>query len=246
MVAELEFGFAELDVIGAALQVNVRRFPFVIGHHGTTREERIAVVAEAHHSLAARNLVRPHAFAPELVEAVRLFAEGRFTTALVGTSGGARQVALAVADGDAGLVAVERDESIAFHRHAPEDVVAELVGLLPPVPPGPSTAVTVPTSPATPDEDFSDFRFTSRVQPAAPSARTVAATVLRRPRTGAGYFTVVSHGEDLGSVTYLDTDTGRYAIIPDNGNSPAGTVYTPADHAELVKRITQLARGSPG
>ncbi|MBB5960342.1 hypothetical protein FHS29_006965 [Saccharothrix tamanrassetensis] len=250
MATGIVCSFAELDALGEALRINVRRFPFTIGHHGSTREERLAVVAAVHRSLTARDLVRGDEFAPELVEPLRLFAGGRAAVALVGTSGDSRPVALAVRDRRAGVLAVQHGESVEFQPRHPDTVVRALVDLLPAVRPGPGSSVTVTdtSAPIRPvDEDFSEFRFTTRLKPAAPSSRAVVEEILRRPRLGAGYFTAVtSNGTDLGTVGYLDTDVGRYAVIPGaERNGPPSATYTPADQATLSRRLTRLL-DSPG
>jgi hypothetical protein len=246
---EIDCSFAELDTIGEALRLNVRRFPFTVEHHGATREERIALVAAAHRDLVARGLIRGGGFVPELVEALHVFARGQFSIALVGTAGDAHPVALASTDGRAGVLATQRGQSITFQRLHPDTVVRALVGLLPAMRPGPGASVTVsdtaaPTRPV--DEDFSEFRFTSRMKPAAPSALVVATEILRRPRLGAGYFTVTMRGRndretELGTLNYLDTDAGRYAIIPGTDHDGRlSATYTPADQAFLDRQLTRM------
>ncbi|MFD0199891.1 MULTISPECIES: ESX secretion-associated protein EspG [Saccharothrix] len=249
MDPEIDFSLAELDAVGEALRLNVRRFPFAVGHHGATREERIALVAAAHRDLVARGLIRGRDFVPELVEALHVFARGNLAIALVGTAGDTHPVALASTDGRVGVLAIQRGRSIAFRRSHPDTVVRALVGLLPAMRPGPGASVTVSdtATPAHPvDEDFSEFRFTSRMKPAAPSAVAVAAEILRRPRLGAGYFTVTARGRndretELGTLNYLDTDAGRYAIIPGTDHDGRLTAtYTPAEQAFLDRQLTRM------
>ncbi|RKT57335.1 ESX secretion-associated protein EspG [Saccharothrix australiensis] len=249
MATEIVCSFAELDVLGEALRVDVRRFPFRIDHHGTTRDERAGAMAAAHRDLRARGLVRDGRFAPELVEALRLFGTGRTAVALVGTAGDDRAVALAVADERGAVLAVQRGEAVEFRPCHPSTVVRALVDLLPPLRPGPGSSVTVSdaSAPIRPvDEDFSEFRFTTRLRAAAPSTRAVVEEILRRPRLGAGYFAVRSGGVDLGTLTYLDTDAGRYAVIPAaDRNGVLSATYTPADQGALGRHLTRLL-GPPG
>ncbi|GAA1357065.1 ESX secretion-associated protein EspG [Saccharothrix algeriensis] len=249
MATEIVCSFAELDALGEALRLDVRRFPFTIGHHGATREQRVAVVAAAHRDLAARGLVRGGGFAPELVEALRLLAGGRTAVALVGRAGHSRSAALAVTDGRSGLLAVQRGESIALLPRRPDAVVRSLVDLLPPARPGPGSSVTVWDSTVTArpvEEDFSEFRFTTRLKPAARSSRAAVEEILRRPRLAAGYFAATSGGTALGALNYLDTDAGRYAVIPgsDRGGLLSAT-YTPADQAALARHVARLL-AAPG
>ncbi|MEU4801734.1 ESX secretion-associated protein EspG [Actinosynnema sp. NPDC023587] len=241
--------YAELDALGEALRLDVRVFPFDVGHHGPTRRERLTVVVEAHRGLAARGLVREGEFAPELVESLRLLAGGRVAVALVGTSGEDRPVALAVADDRSGLLAVGGDTSITFHRRHPDAVVPALVDLLPAVRPGPGSPVTLANAvpPARDqDEDFADFRFTGTRRPAARSARAAVEDILRRPRVGAGYFVVTADGADRGALSFLDTDLGGYAVLPGvDGGGAQSVTYAPADRPALVRHLSRLAGTGP-
>ncbi|WP_367135651.1 ESX secretion-associated protein EspG [Saccharothrix sp. HUAS TT1] len=245
MTREIVCSFAELDAVGDALRLDVRRFPFTIGHHGVTVEERISLITAVHRDLVARDLVRGNDFAPELVEQLHLFAQAPLTIAVVGAIRDAPLVALAATDGRSGVLAVQRDEAVAFHRHSPDTVVRALLGLLPELRPGPGSPVVVTTpAPRAPDEDFSQFRFTSGMRPAA-TADSLAAEIVRRPRLGAGYFTATArHGRreaELGTISYLDTDAGRYAVLPGTGpdGRPTAT-YTPADRWSLERMLTRL------
>jgi hypothetical protein len=251
---EIICSFAALDVLGEALRINLRRFPFVIPHHGTTREERIRLVEAVHRDLIDRGLVRDGEFAPELVEALHVFARGHLVTALVGTAGDTQPVALAVTDDRTGVVAEQRDNAIIFRLCQPDAAVPRLVRLLPPMRPGPGVSVTVADT-STPagrrrvEEDFSEHTFRSPVKAAAPSPggqRAAAEEILRRPRLGAGYLQVSARGRngresELGTVSYLDTDVGRYAVIPATGQDGRLTAtYTPADQAALDRHLNRI------
>lgn len=236
---------AELDAVGDALELDLRRFPFAIGHGGATVEERIALVEAVHRDLSARDLVRGADFAPDLVEPLRLFAEAPLAIALVGTVRDAPLVARAASDGRDGVLAVQQGDVVAFHRLSSDTVVRALVGLLPGLPPGPGSSVVVTAPPPSrPDEDFSQFRFTSGVRPAA-TAGSAAAEVMRRPRTGAGHFSATGrkgHRDvELGAFSYLDTEVGRYAILPgtDSDGRPNATCM-PVGHGYLEHRLRRL------
>ncbi|NUT49538.1 MAG: ESX secretion-associated protein EspG [Saccharothrix sp.] len=246
--------FAELDLIGEALRITLRRFPFVIPHYGATLEERVRLVGSVHRDLVARRLIRGGEFAPELVEALRVFAGGRLVIALVGASGGTRLAAVAVADDRAGVVAEQQGEAVAFRPCGPDAVVPDLLRLLPPMRPGPGTSVTV--AGATPrarsrlvEEDFSEATFRKPVKAAASSPagqRDAAERILRRPRLGAGYFVVSGRARDgrhaeVGTIGFLDTDAGRYAVTPavmSDGRRTA--TYVPADQAVLDRHLKRL------
>ncbi|MFE9745316.1 ESX secretion-associated protein EspG [Saccharothrix saharensis] len=245
MSGHIVCSIAELDAVGDALELDLRRFPFSIGHGGATVEERIALVEAVHRDLAARDLVRGAEFAPDLVERLRLFAEAPLAVALVGTVRDTPLVARAATDGRDGVLAVQRGDVVAFHRHSADTVVRALVGLLPELRPGPGSSVVVTAPvPRAPDEDFSQFRFTTGVRPAA-TAGSAAAEMMRRPRTGAGHFSATTrkgHREvESGAFSYLDTEAGRYAILPgvDSDGRPNATC-TPVDHRYLEHRLRRL------
>lgn len=258
MSGEIVCSFAALDVLGEALRINLRRFPFAIPHHGTTREDRVRLIEAVHRDLIERGLVRDGEFAQELVEALHVFARGHLVTALVGTSGDTQPIGLAVTDDRTGVIAEQRDNTIVFQLCQPDSAVPRLVRLLPPMRPGPGVSVAVadtssPTSRRRADEDFSEHTFRTPVKAAAPSPvgqRAAAEEILRRPRLGAGYLQVSARGRngreiELGTINYLDTDVGRYAVIPATGQDGRLTAtYTPADQAALERHLTRIVNSS--
>ncbi|GAA3675011.1 hypothetical protein GCM10022267_72390 [Lentzea roselyniae] len=254
MSGEIVCSFAALDVLGEALRINVRRFPFAIPHHSATREDRLRLVEAVHQDLVARGLVRDGEFVPELVEALHVFARGHVVIALVGTAGEAQPAALAVADDRTGVVAEQRGESVVFRLCQPDAIVPGLVRLLPPMRSGPGVSVTVADTSASAgrrrvEEDFSEATFRTPVKAAGPSPagqRAAAEEILRRPRLGAGYFVVSARGRngretDLGAINYLDTDAGRYAVIPTSmPDGQLAATYTPADQSTLDYNLNRI------
>jgi hypothetical protein len=99
------------------------------------------------------------------------------------------------------------------------------------------------------EEDFAGRRYLQAVRPQLDSSgtqRVIAEEIMKRPRVGSGYFTVTARGrhgregEPL-TLSWLDTDAGRYAVIPSTG--PDGRLhvtYTPADLARLHQGLTRL------
>jgi hypothetical protein len=252
---EIVCSFAALDVIGEALRIDVRRFPFAIQHYSATREDRVRLAEAVHLDLSNRGLAHGEEFAPDLVAALHLFARGSLAIALIGTAGDTQPIALAAADDRSGVVAVQHGESIEFRLCQAEAVARGLVGLLPVMRPGPGASVTVTNASAPArgqpvEEDFSDLTFATKVKAPAPlsgSRRAAAEEILRRPRLGAGYFLVTARGRNdqeaaLGTINYLDTDIGRYAVIPTT--EPDGRMaatYTPIDHVGLDRHLTRIA-----
>jgi hypothetical protein len=99
------------------------------------------------------------------------------------------------------------------------------------------------------EEDFAGRRYLQAVRPQLDSSgmqRVIAEEIMKRPRVGSGYFTVTARGrhgregEPL-TLSWLDTDAGRYAVIPSTG--PDGRLhvtYTPVDLARLHQGLTRL------
>jgi hypothetical protein len=249
---EIVCSFAELDVLGDALRVNVRQFPFAVPHLGQSVEERVRLVETVHRDLLARGLVQGGEFAPDLAQALNVFARGHVAIAMVGHAGEVQRYALAAADDRTGVVAVQHGESIRFDLMRPESIVRGLLGLLPSLRPGPGASVTITdtTAPASrrraAEEDFSESTFTTSVKAVhttSAAQREAAEEILRRPRLGGGYFLVTArrNGEsELGTVNWLDTDAGRYAAIPSTGDGQVTVTYMPADLARLDHLLTRI------
>ncbi|WP_344043318.1 ESX secretion-associated protein EspG [Saccharothrix xinjiangensis] len=237
---------AELDVVGEAMDLEVRRFPFTIGYHGSTRTERARLVETVHRDLAARGLVEGSRFTPEFTEVLRLFARAPLTIALAGSDSGDHLTALAALEGRSALLAIQTGENISFRRCSTQAALRGLVALPPTLPAGTGEPVTVTESPK-PDEieDFSQFRVTRRMQ-FTPTAESLVAEVLGRPRTGAGYFVASArdrHGREkpVGSLTYLDTDMGRYAAVPGTGpRGEASATYRPWDQRYIEAHLSEI------
>ena len=192
----------------------------------------------------------------KLVQALNVYARGRVAIAMRGVADQDQQLALAVIDDHAGVLAVQEGEALRFELTQPDSVIRRLVGLLPPLSPGPGTSVTV-TAKAPPaarrrvDEDFSEFTFTSTVRAAghSPAAQRAAAEdILRQPRLGGGDFLVTVRSRNSRQSTpitmnWLDTQAGRFAVL--NSTDRDGRLqatYTPADLAALDRHLTDLVR----
>ena len=136
-VVALECTFVELDAVGEALGLTLRRFPCTFPHYGNGIN-RAALHAQVGASLAERGLLRDNRFVPELYETLTLFGRGEPAIGLLGTAGGAELAALGVCGIDRGLVAIRRDQGIRFDSMPCEQVVPTLVALLPPMPGAPA------------------------------------------------------------------------------------------------------------
>lgn len=230
-----ECTLVELDLIGAALGVDVRRFPLEI----PIPADREGLLGEVRKSLTAKGLVTGSAFAPSVRRLIEVFTHGRVAIALLGTSRNRSHRVRAVVGGRVAVVATQRAQSVRFTPVRAESVVRQVVGTLSPLRPGPGSSVTVRAPAAA-----ADFSTRSYLEPVRPPVGQ-ATQILRRPRTGSGYVTVTSvRGDREGepsTVSWVDTDAGRYAAIPTVGlDGRLSVTYTPADLPKLEQIVTRL------
>jgi hypothetical protein len=257
----------ELDVIGDALELDLRRFPFQFPVHGDVVADRLRLIDAAHETLTGKGLIEGRRFTPDLEDLLGLFARGTLSVAVVGTvdsgpdstqdgsADAAGLCARAVTDGRSGVLAVQHGQFIAFDPVTPASLVRSVVALLPPMRPGPGRSATItvdqPVSAGRHrrDEDLSHRRYLEAVRPSANSAvsqQGVVAGIMRRERLGSGYVTVTArdrHGHDGEPLTmsWLDTDLGRYAVLPTIG--PDGrhhVTYSPADLGRFEHTLARL------
>lgn len=256
MSAGFECSVLELDVIGQALEVDVRPFPFDIPVHGEWVEDRARFIEEAARGLIAKGLSTETALTPELRSQVGLFAGGRWSIAMLGTAGERQYCARAVSDGRDAVLAQRHGDTVRFDPVEPDSLVNAVVRLLPPMRPGSGGSLTIAfpedrPAPArrTVDDDFGQG-FLERVRPVQDSAGAQLASaqaILRRTRLGEGYFVITERGRggregEPITVNWLDTDGGRYAIVPSTGGDGRRyATYAPADLPRLAQHLTRLA-----
>jgi hypothetical protein len=247
----------ELDLVGAALQCDVRPFPFDFPHHGETLEDRQRFAGLVERTLTEKGLATDRGFEPEFASTVGLFARAPVSIAVLGSAGERSYLARASTDGHHAVLAAQHDQIIRFDTLAPEGLVRAVVGLLPPLKPGPGRSITITADdPAKAQRGWSgadqDLSGQSWLEPARPAQGSAAAqlaaarVILERPRLGSGAFYVIARGRNGREsepelVQWLDTDAGRYAVLSDTG--PDGRLditYTPADQARIDQALTRL------
>jgi len=142
------------------------------------------------------------------------------TTALVGTASGNQIAALSAFEGNSALPAVQVGGSISPRWCSAQSAVRGLAGLLPDWPAAPGEPVTVIERAARDeDEDFPEFRVTRRER-FTPTAEFLVAEVLRRPRTGAGYFVVGARDRrGAGGARFNAAVSGGFTIDEDAGGA---------------------------
>lgn len=211
----------ELDLIGAALGVDVRQFPLEI-----PPADREGLVPGVRKSLTAKGLVVGQSFAPGLRRALEILAHGRVAVAMLGTSRGRSHRVRAAQDGKVAVVARQRNGVVRFEPVPPEAMVRQVLSGLSPMRPGPGASVTVSAA----------ATAGSYLEPVHPNSNQAAA-ILGRPRLGSGYVTITTARGEPASVSWVDTDAGRYAAIPDDRDN---VTYTPADLRKLEHLVTRL------
>jgi len=240
----IECSLAELDALGSALDLPVWRFPFTTPMFGGLGRAELFAAVNA--SLTERGLIHRDRFDPDLEAALRLYATGRVSIAVNGMAGAKQITALAVLDGARGVLAVLRDERIAFHSLPADRVARAVVDTVPPLPAGSGGSVTLSGSPApTVGQQFPTTVLQRSGLPGDRAGRDLQAArrILTRPRGGGGAFLISTRGRlaepDPGeAVSWLDTDVGRYAVTNTPGqDGRLHVTYLPADQARLEREI---------
>jgi hypothetical protein len=213
-------------------------------------EDRARCVREVERALIARELVQHGELTAEVSESIGLFAAGRWSVAMLGTAGEREFCVRAGSDGRRAVLAVQRGEQVRFRPVTAPSLLRTTVGLLPPLRPGPGGSVTVPKADLIPvasvsgRDEFTPDSFMQRVgQGAGRGGKQLAImeSILRRPRTGAGYFVASARsrngreGQPV-TLTWLDTDVGRYAVVVDDGYVTCG----PADRSRIEQHLARL------
>ena len=224
----MECSLLELDVVGDTLGLDVRPFPFDFPVPGDHAGERARLIGVATRGLIEKGLTDGQSWSPELSRSVELFATAP-AIAMLGRAGKRNYCVRASSDGDQAVLAHFQGSVVRFEAIEPPALIRSLVSLLPPMRPGPGEAVDVPLPGRHQRIDETDPQFAA------------ARALLERPRLGEGYF-VVDDGSAAGTLNWLDTDAGRYAVIPADGYA----TYAAADLARLDQELTRLAPwGSP-
>lgn len=245
-MARVECSFAELDALGAALDVNVWRYPFATPQFGGVGRADLFGAANA--TLSSRGLVHGDRIDPDLERILRLYATGAVSIAVNGMTDRTQLTALAVLGNRHGVLATLREERIALHLLPIDSIVRAVVTTLPPHPPGPGSSVTVTSRPA-PTQPPASAAILQQARPRSTNAGSdhqAAQRILARPRHGGGSFLIgtptrAGRPGPSDTLSWIDTDAGRYAVTTTIGSDGRLHVtYLPADNA----RIHQLLHRS--
>jgi hypothetical protein len=256
-----------VDLLGEVLGVNVRLFPLEIPHSGTTVDQRVALARIAEHRLADAGLIVDNTLTPALSCAIETLGRPEIVVTLLGRAGQLRLRAVACAAGQDAVAVAQHGDRVEFQFVDPATMAATVLRRLPYLVPGPGLpiTITVPPGAETPtsgDSDESDNPFWGTTAMSLTAARPVelrdgglgpveAATgILRAPRRGTGSLTVsrrVRHRAGLsyiGSVTWVDNDQGRYAVITDTDHTGTRHItYTPGHYDRFLHAVNALIDG---
>jgi ESX secretion-associated protein EspG len=246
MTDSFTLSLAAVDILAEALGVDCRRFPFRLPGIGDFADDRVRIAEAVFADLSQRRLVRNDKLDPAVADALRLMSRYRVAIAVMGTlepeSGLYARVS---SDGERGLLVVQDGQMFGFDFIRPESLARTAVSLLPNVRPGHGQSVTITASPAEPAEQPEGFSRPVRpARTASQSQLAAAQEMLRRPRTGAGYFVVSAVDRDgreheAPGLSWLDTDDGRY-MAQAHGNGAGGGTFAPADTVRLVAQLDEL------
>jgi hypothetical protein len=247
MTDTFTLSLAAVDILSEGLGVDCRRFPFQLTGIGDFVEDRVRIAQAVFADLGRRGLVRGEKLDPSVAEGLRLMARYRVAIAVMGTLDDESGLyARVCSDGDRGLLVTQEGQLFRFEFLRPESLARTAVSLLPRLRPGHGQSVTISTASVATEEKPEGF--SRQVRPArTPSQSQMAAAqeMLRKPRTGAGYFVVSamdSNGRETRApgLSWLDTEEGRYMAQahPDEG----GGTFAPADTIRLVQQLEDLMR----
>ncbi|ALG14162.1 ESX secretion-associated protein EspG [Kibdelosporangium phytohabitans] len=245
MTGSFTLSLAATDILAEALGVECRRYPFQLPGIGDFVDDRVRIANAVFADLSRRGLVRGEQLNPAVADGLRLMSRYRVAIAVMGTlddeSGLYARVS---ADGERGLLVIQEGQMFRFEFVRPESLARTAVSLLPRLRPGHGQSVTVNAKSVATEEKREGFAREVRPARTTSQAQLIAAQeMLRKVRTGAGYF-VVSAMDRSGRETrapglsWLDTEDGRYMAQahPDDG----GGTFAPADTVRLVQQLEDL------
>lgn len=248
MTESFTLSLAAVDILAEALGVDCRRYPFKIGGIGDFVDDRVRIAQAVFADLSRRGLVRDERLDADVADALRLMARYRVAIAVMGTLDDESGLYARVSAGtDRGLLVIQEGQMFRFEFIRPESLARTAVSLLPRLRPGHGQSVTI-TAAAEPKPVATEEHrgFAKPLRPARTPSQSqllAAQEMLRKPRTGAGYF-VVSTMDSTGRETqapglsWLDTEEGRY-MAQANPDQDGGT-FAPADTVRLIQQLEDL------
>jgi hypothetical protein len=247
MTETFTLSLAALDILAEAVGVDPRRYPFQIRGIGDFVEDRIRIAQAVFADLGRRGLIRDERLDPEVAEGLKLMARYRVAIAVMGTLDDESGLYARVSAGsDRGMLVIQEGQMFRFEFIRPESLTRTAVSLLPRLRPGHGQSVTITAAAPKPVDTEEQRGFARPLRPAMTTSQSqllAAQEMLRKPRTGAGYFVVSamdSRGQETRApgLSWLDTEEGRFMAQahPDSG----GGTFAPADTVRLVQQLEDL------
>lgn len=238
---------AALDILAEAVGVDPRQYPFQLPGIGDFVEDRIRIAQAVFADLGRRGLIRNERLDPDVAEGLRLMSHYQVAIAVMGTLDDESGLYARVSAGDdQGMLVIQEGQMFRFEFIRPQSLARTAVSLLPRLKPGHGQSVTIAATSSKPVEKEEHRGFARPLRPARTASQSqllAAQEMLRKPRTGAGYF-VVSAMDSRGresrapGLSWLDTEEGRYMAQahPESG----GGTFAPADTIRLVQQLEDL------
>ncbi|MGJ7908262.1 ESX secretion-associated protein EspG [Actinopolyspora sp. H202] len=246
MVDTITLSLPALDVLGEHLRLDVRRYPFEIPDVADSPAEREDVVRRVWSELETAGLAVNGRPEPEVADALYLMSSSECSIAAAGlldVRNGQRMAARAVATGEVGVAGVITGRGLQLDFMAPETLPEVCARLLPPAPPGPGRETSVSLGLLRDSEHRSAGGASSGG--ADSSSEVEEITRLRKYRLG--HFVVAGTGGDgsrfrMPTLTWFDTDRGRYTMCYGRSAEGETLVCAPADQRGIAARLGEQLR----
>ncbi|SFT44197.1 EspG family protein [Actinopolyspora lacussalsi subsp. righensis] len=249
MVDTITLSLPALDVLGEHLRLDVRRYPFEIPDIADSRAEREDVVRRVWSELETAGLAVDGRPEPEVADALYLMSSSETSIAAAGlldVRNGQRMAARAVATGEVGVAGVITARGLQLDFMAPETLPEVCARLLPPARPGPGRETSVSLRLLRDAE----HRSAEGVSGAADSPSEVE-EITRLHKYRLGHFVVAGTGGDgnrfrMPTLTWFDTDRGRYTMCYGRSEEDETLVCAPADQRGIAARLGEQLRSVRG
>ncbi|ANZ38107.1 hypothetical protein BBK82_20615 [Lentzea guizhouensis] len=232
------------EVLWEGLRAGSVPYPFDITSHGDTLDERDRIKAAVHQDLERRGLARRGRPEPDLEDALNLLArpELRVIALCMPDMSQEKLVrACVVARGGYAVLVSQEDTTMTLTQVQPNEIATSLAGAMPQSRPGQGKLVTVPTQAFEAQQPQQQEGFRQAVRTTENDDVRLAKQMLTGPALGNGHFLVqMEQGRtkrDYPPVTWIDTQTGRYANVQ---LRTGWFTIAPADNMGLARHLGQI------
>lgn len=247
------------DILSEDLSCDLRQFPFEIGHHGATVDERAQIRGTVWKELQQRKIADQDEIAPEAHHALTLLHKPDLTLAVTAADSHSGEVfrARIAASGRTGVQAIQDEHGLRISTIDPRGLARVCTDLLPDLAPGKLESATISAQPRQ-TGGGGESSWLSDAQPrqaGGPEMRKMQ-QIMALPTQRVGYIFVTGrdqHGKpvQLPAVGWRDTDKGRYSVTTRrNHDGQDWTTIAAADKQRLatyigdqLKAFAQRVRG---